>query len=401
MYSGNQVLFQEKYTSDSLVESRFNIVAGGQILGQVRKVGANDPVFLFFGLDNLESRRVAWNADGTVKVKFSYSPWGEFTRSGGLAADEYLASFTGKEYDATGLLYFNARYYDPQVGRFITEDPARKGHGWYSYCGNNPLSVVDPTGMIDMEAAALEGEISPEQMAEEERREAREARREARAAKNAYWDFWRNGGDDLLQRSGLTPALFAALCTGALVEPTPIGEIALGLVVAFAALMTMWRDGATGMEIVLESPRQTRTLYRGALPRDLEEWEAGGPIYSNFIRAIQDVFTNNRGNTSLLHRDPNLAKAIPRGSLSNQEMNVLANNHALHIKSMPSPFVGGSTNFGASKNFAKAYATNIVFVIESDRAILNIVNMIGWEAEWLLPLVLRRDEVVDIRRIGN
>ncbi len=146
LHEGDGIVFQEKYTGGVLAESRLNLVAGGQVLGQVRKVGAGNPEYLYFGLDNLGSRRVVWNADGTVKVKFSYSAWGQFSRVGGVAGDEWLASFTGKEYDATGLIYFNARYYDPVVGRFLTEDPSRKGHSWYSYCNNNPISRTDPTG---------------------------------------------------------------------------------------------------------------------------------------------------------------------------------------------------------------------------------------------------------------
>jgi RHS repeat-associated protein len=35
---------------------------------------------------------------------------------------EFLSSFSGKEYDGTGLIYFNARYYDPATGRFLSED---------------------------------------------------------------------------------------------------------------------------------------------------------------------------------------------------------------------------------------------------------------------------------------
>jgi hypothetical protein len=46
-------------------------------------------------------------------------------------------------------IYFNARYYDPTIGRFITEDPSRKGTGWYTYCSNNPINRTDPTGMYD------------------------------------------------------------------------------------------------------------------------------------------------------------------------------------------------------------------------------------------------------------
>jgi RHS repeat-associated protein len=154
LHNGDWILFQEKYSSGVLAESRFNLLAGGQIVGQLRKVGANDPVYLFFCLDNLGSRRVVWNEDGTVKVKFNYSAGGEFSRVGGVAADEWLASFTGKEYDATGLLYFNARYYDPILGRFLSEDPSRKGHSWYTYCNNNPLTFTDPTGRLSDYALA-------------------------------------------------------------------------------------------------------------------------------------------------------------------------------------------------------------------------------------------------------
>ena len=51
-------------------------------------------------------------------------------------------------YDAeAGMYYFNARWYDSEIGRFITQDPARDGIDWYAYCNNNPLRFLDPTGL--------------------------------------------------------------------------------------------------------------------------------------------------------------------------------------------------------------------------------------------------------------
>ena len=96
--------------------------------------------------------------------KFTYSAYGEVTHV--PSSNDYLASFTGKEYDATGLIYidahgwantdrdrmskgrYNARYLDPVAGRFLTEDPSRDGTNWYGYCNNNPVNMIDPTGMV-------------------------------------------------------------------------------------------------------------------------------------------------------------------------------------------------------------------------------------------------------------
>jgi RHS repeat-associated protein len=78
-----------------------------------------------------------------------------------VESDSY--SYTGKNIDkATQLVYFGARYYDPEVGRFITEDPAKDGVNWFVYCRNNPLRFVDPTGLAagdrydSMDKAAIE-----------------------------------------------------------------------------------------------------------------------------------------------------------------------------------------------------------------------------------------------------
>ena len=46
-----------------------------------------------------------------------------------------------------GIYYFNARWYDPELGRFITEDPVRDGVNWYVYCNNSPLVYTDPSGL--------------------------------------------------------------------------------------------------------------------------------------------------------------------------------------------------------------------------------------------------------------
>jgi RHS repeat-associated protein len=59
--------------------------------------------------------------------------------------------FTGREYDKeTGLYYYRARYYNPQIGRFLETDPVgyEAGMNWYTYCGNNSTNGVDPSGLL-------------------------------------------------------------------------------------------------------------------------------------------------------------------------------------------------------------------------------------------------------------
>ena len=48
--------------------------------------------------------------------------------------------------DATGLYYLRARDYDPETQTFITEDPMKDGTNWYTYCANNPVNSIDPSG---------------------------------------------------------------------------------------------------------------------------------------------------------------------------------------------------------------------------------------------------------------
>ncbi len=55
----------------------------------------------------------------------------------------------------TGLIYMRARYYDPSIGRFESEDPDAKNKNWFVYCSNNPTNRVDASGKSDDPIADL------------------------------------------------------------------------------------------------------------------------------------------------------------------------------------------------------------------------------------------------------
>jgi len=65
--------------------------------------------------------------------------------------------FTGREFDTeTSLCYYRARYYDPNSGRFVSEDPIRiqGGINLYAYVRNDPVRLTDPDGRCPPEASA-------------------------------------------------------------------------------------------------------------------------------------------------------------------------------------------------------------------------------------------------------
>ena len=59
--------------------------------------------------------------------------------------------FVGKEQYQTdgdsGLQLLGHRYYDPSIGRFLSQDPAKSGTNWYKYADNNPLAKTDSSGL--------------------------------------------------------------------------------------------------------------------------------------------------------------------------------------------------------------------------------------------------------------
>ncbi|HWN08496.1 MAG TPA: Ig-like domain-containing protein [Pyrinomonadaceae bacterium] len=100
----------------------------------------------YFLTDQLGSTSALTDASGALVEQLAYDSFGN---SAGSTRTRY--GYTGRERDPdTGLLYYRARWQDPQVGRFISEDPIGflgRDVNVYGYVSNDPLRMIDPSGL--------------------------------------------------------------------------------------------------------------------------------------------------------------------------------------------------------------------------------------------------------------
>lgn len=102
-----------------------------------------------FLADALGSTLALSDSSGTIQTQYTYEPFGKTTVAG--AAFGNVNAFTGRELDETGLYFYRARYYDPAIGRFGSEDPIgfKGGIDFYVYVRNNPATFIDPFGLTN------------------------------------------------------------------------------------------------------------------------------------------------------------------------------------------------------------------------------------------------------------
>ncbi len=99
--------------------------------------------------DALGSALALADAVGTVQTEYTYEPFGRTTVTGAATSNPF--QYTARENDGTGLYYYRARYYHPQLQRFISEDPIEFEGGdvnLFAYVNNSPVTFADPWGLI-------------------------------------------------------------------------------------------------------------------------------------------------------------------------------------------------------------------------------------------------------------
>jgi RHS repeat-associated protein len=101
----------------------------------------------YYEQDGLGSATSLSNSSGALANTYTYDSYGKLTASTGTTFNPF--QYTAREFDGeTGAYFYRARYYDQNVGRFVTEDPLhfRANINFYGYVLNNPLRWSDPDG---------------------------------------------------------------------------------------------------------------------------------------------------------------------------------------------------------------------------------------------------------------
>jgi RHS repeat-associated protein len=139
VYDGNSVL-QELTSTGSARRYLYHSDGDGPL-------AVVDGVASYYLADHLQSVVRTTDTLGGPTLIRQYDPWGNALQGSGTIG----YAFTGREWDTDlNLYYFKARYYNSNVGRFISEDPIGLGAGevnLYAYAANQPTIATDPTGL--------------------------------------------------------------------------------------------------------------------------------------------------------------------------------------------------------------------------------------------------------------
>ena len=136
------------YDGDDVIEE----LTDGVPLSYLRTLSVDEPLARnvddYYLADGLGSVTAVTNASADLLTRYLYEPFGRTTVEGVPSGNVF--QFTGREADLSDLYYYRARYYNPRIGRFISEDPLQwfGGENFYAYVGNNPATDLDPFGLV-------------------------------------------------------------------------------------------------------------------------------------------------------------------------------------------------------------------------------------------------------------
>jgi len=147
----NGTMTQYIYDGQDIIQE----IKSGLKTNYVRTLNMDDPLTRITGStirhyvkDVLGSVMALADDTGATQTTYVYDAFGNVTVSGEASDNSF--QFTARENDGTGLYYYRARYYSPEMQRFISEDPLKLKGGdinFFAYTANNPVNRKDPKGL--------------------------------------------------------------------------------------------------------------------------------------------------------------------------------------------------------------------------------------------------------------
>jgi len=161
-YSGSKLMYEKRAN----VEMFYSYDSAGRLSG-IRHSVNGGPLYATYPVLNSRGDVIAlYSGSGSFVARYKYDAWGNIisiTDANGNtpASATHIANmnpfrYRGYYYDTeTGFYYLGSRYYDPEIGRFISPDTADVldndfhhilENNLYAYCFNNPVNMVDDDG---------------------------------------------------------------------------------------------------------------------------------------------------------------------------------------------------------------------------------------------------------------
>ena len=161
LYQGNTLSKHERYVYDGM-----KLLASYNAKSSFAKIntflwqpfGADVPLIMTYGstiygylVDANKNVLGLFNPSQSRVATYLYGPFGQIISSSGTIAANNPIRFSSEQFDADlGLVYYNYRYYSPELGRWLSKDPIGEKGGWnlYLMCRNNVVNVWDERGQI-------------------------------------------------------------------------------------------------------------------------------------------------------------------------------------------------------------------------------------------------------------
>ena len=148
MYEGQQALGELRTPTSGTnagTESFEPLITGLQLDEVIARYTQNGAITYLTDALNTVLTQTSPTQDGLTQ--YGYSPYGETTLKSG-SNEGNSNTYTAREDDQTGLMFYRARLFDPVLKRFVSEDPIglAGGTNMYAYVNNSPLNFSDPSG---------------------------------------------------------------------------------------------------------------------------------------------------------------------------------------------------------------------------------------------------------------